>query len=167
VCGPGAPCNCDLGKTHRLALDYRLTGLTERPLGRLETPVIDLTSGWVHEGTRPPWLGPISVGRFRVPVAGARFDRHHHDDHEIWLVHRGKAKVLTDGVAHYVQAGDVVITQAGDAHDILEVYQDLEGFFVETGYPPGGRAGHQYNLEQERLGHAVECSPLPADFPAR
>ncbi len=84
-----------------------------------------------------------------------------------WLVHRGRAKVLTDGVPLYIQAGDVVITQAGDPHDILEVYQELEGFFVETGYPPGGRAGYQYNFGHERLGHVVECAPLPADFPSR
>jgi hypothetical protein len=70
-------------------------------------------------------------------------------------------------VPHYVQAGDVVITRAGDPHDILEVYEELEGFFVETGYPAGGRAGHQHSFDQERLGHPVECVPLPADFPAR
>ena len=149
MCGPGAPCNCDLGKTHRLALDYRLTGLTERPLGRLETPVFDLTSGWVHQGTRPALARShllsavfefLSLVRASTAIITTitRF----------WLVHRGKAKVFTDGVAHYVQAGDVVITQAGDAHDILEVYEDLEGFFVETGLPSGrpSRSSVQFGI---------------------
>ena len=84
-----------------------------------------------------------------------------------WLVHQGKAKVLTDGAAHYVQGGDAVITQAGDSHDVLEVYEDLEGFFVEMGHPAGGRAGHQHYFEYERRGHPVEWAPLPPDFPAR
>ena len=32
-------------------------------------------------------------------------------------------------------AGDIVLTQAGDSHDVVEVYEDLRGFFVETGHP--------------------------------
>jgi mannose-6-phosphate isomerase-like protein (cupin superfamily) len=130
-------------------------------------PVFDLTSEWVNPDNRPAWLATTAIGRFRVPKDAARFDRHHHDDHELWLIVRGKAKVLTDGVEHYVQSGDVVITRAGDPHDILEVYEELEGFFVETGHPSGGRVGHLHDSDEDRSGHRVIPLPLPPDFPAR
>jgi len=130
-------------------------------------PVFDLTSGWVNPDCRPAWLGVTAIGRFALPAKGARFDRHHHDDHELWLIVRGKAKVVTEQSEHYVQAGDVVMTQAGDAHDIVEIYEELEGFFVETGHPPGGRPGHLYDTDDERLGHDVRWRPLPSDFPVR
>jgi mannose-6-phosphate isomerase-like protein (cupin superfamily) len=100
-------------------------------------------------------------------MSGARFDRHHHDDHELWLITKGRAKVFTDGGEAYVQTGDVVMTRAGDPHDVLEVYEELEGIFVETGHPRGGRTGHLYDNDRDRLGHDVLALPLPADFPLR
>ena len=130
-------------------------------------PILDTSEGWWNPETRPDWLAVTAVGRFSVAIDGARFERHHHDDHELWLIHAGKAKILTDGLEHYVQAGDVVLTQAGDSHDFLEVYERIEGFFVETGYPKAGRVGHLYRDAADAEGHDVPALPLPADFPAR
>ena len=97
----------------------------------------------------------------------ADFTRHHHDDHELWFIAEGKAKVLTDQAEHYVQAGDIVLTQAGDSHDVVEVYEDLRGFFVETGHPGGGRAGHLHACDADAVGHDVPAFAVPSDFPAR
>ncbi|MGA1836586.1 AraC family ligand binding domain-containing protein [Herbiconiux sp. 11R-BC] len=122
---------------------------------------------WLNPDNRPEWCEIGTVGRFAVPVEGGRFDRHHHDDHEIWFISAGKAKILTDGAERYVQAGDIVVTQAGDTHDVVEVYESITGFFTETGHPAGGRTGHLHASEQDAAGHAVPARPLPADFPAR
>lgn len=100
-------------------------------------------------------------------VGGGRFDRHYHDDHELWIITKGMAKVVTDGVEHLVQPGDLVMTPAGEVHDVLEVYEDLEGYFVETGHPAGGRTGHLYACDDDRLGHEVPARPLPASFVVR
>jgi mannose-6-phosphate isomerase-like protein (cupin superfamily) len=131
------------------------------------TPVFDLTTGWLSPQARPEWLACTGIGLFSVPSEGGRFDRHFHEDDELWLITRGKAKIFSDGTEHYVQAGDVVVTRAGDTHDVVEVYEALEGFFVETGHPAGGRPGHLHRLEGERAGHAVPVRELPDDFPPR
>lgn len=144
------------------------TGRPPVGLGRLEdaTPVFDLTSSWINPDTRPSWLQIVALGRFRV-APGGRFDRHYHDDHELWIVTHGKAKISTEGLECFVQAGDLVMTPAGEIHDVLEVYEELAGFFIETGHPAGGRAGHQHECEEDRAGHEVPGRPLPASFPAR
>ncbi|MGX5682693.1 AraC family ligand binding domain-containing protein [Schumannella luteola] len=117
---------------------------------------------WLNPDTRPDWCEIGSIGRFAVPLEGGRFERHHHDDHEVWLIWEGKAKILVDGEERYVQAGDIVLTQAGDIHDIVEVYETVRGFFLESGHPAGGRIGHL-----DGVAHDVPGLPVPADFPVR
>ncbi len=46
------------------------------------------------------------------------------------------------GELQYVQAGDIVLTKAGEFHDFVEVYEPVTGFFTEIGVPAGGRTGH-------------------------
>lgn len=130
-------------------------------------PVFDLTSTWLHAGTRPDWLETTGVGRFHLDTAGARFERHHHDDHEMWFIVSGKCMVESEGVRSYVQAGDLVVTQAGATHDVVELYETVEGLFIETGTPHPTSGGHLYADESDRGGHDVPVLPLPADFPAR
>ena len=130
-------------------------------------PVFDLTTGWVNPANRPPWSALSAVGRFRVPAGGGRFDRHYHRTDEIWLIDSGKAKVVTDGSEHYVQGGDVVVTQAGDTHDFVEVYEEVRGYFVEMGPPRPGQSGHLHRDPADAEGHAVPLRSEPADFPAR
>ncbi|MGO3886604.1 MAG: AraC family ligand binding domain-containing protein, partial [Mycetocola sp.] len=102
---------------------------------------------WLHPGDRPDWCEIGTIGRFSIPFGGGRFDRHHHDDHEIWFIAAGKGKVAVGDTEHYVSAGDIVLIQAGLDHDIVEVYEPLSGFFTETGHPGGGRVGHLHRTE--------------------
>lgn len=128
--------------------------------------VIRTTEHAMGEGNRPEWCKVTSAGMFRVPAEGGHFDCHYHDCNEYWLIFRGKAKVQSEGRSYYVKAGDILCTKAGDEHDILEIYEDLEGFWFEDATPPGGRIGHLHRDEVKTKGHAVTSAPLPADFPA-
>jgi len=129
-------------------------------------PVVRTSDKALQAGNRPDWCTSTSAGVFRVPAAGGRFDRHYHDFHEYWLVFRGKAKVLSEGVEHYVKAGDIVCTHAGDEHDVLEVYEDLEAFWFEDPCPEGGRVGHLHRDPSLAAGHHVPHRPVPEDFPS-
>ena len=123
------------------------------------------TGTWLNPDNRPEWAQIATIGRFAIGLEGGRFDQHFHDDHEIWFIREGKAKILTDGEERYVQSGDIILTQAGDTHDFLEVYEPVTGFFTETGHPAGGRVGHLHASDADAAGHDVPARPLPADFP--
>jgi len=114
---------------------------------------------------RPSWCQVSGIGAFRIRP-GATFDPHHHDHPEYWLIYEGKGKVSVAGETYYVQAGDVVCTPTGAVHDLLEIYEEIEGFYVEEPLPPDGRLGHLHRPEQDPPEHAVPLVPLPQDFPA-
>jgi len=128
-------------------------------------PVIRTSERAMVAGNRPDWCAVTSAGIFRLPFANGRFDCHYHDCHEYWLVSRGKAKVLTEGRTFYVKPGDIVCTRAGDEHDVVEVYEDLEAFWFEDATPDGGRIGHLHRDAGKAKGHAVPGLPVPEDFP--
>jgi mannose-6-phosphate isomerase-like protein (cupin superfamily) len=128
-------------------------------------PVIRTSEHVLEQGNRPDWSAVTSAGVFRVPVDGGRFDCHYHDCHEYWLIFEGKAKVVTEGVEYYVKPGDIVCTEAGQEHDVVEVYEDLAGFWFEDATPEGGRIGHLHRDAEKANGHPVRYEPLPADFP--
>ena len=129
-------------------------------------PVIRTSQGAMQAGNRPDWCQVTSAGVFCISASGGRFDRHFHDFHEYWLVFRGKAKILTEGVEYYVKSGDIVCTHSGVEHDVLEVYEDLEAFWFEDPCPAGGRIGHLHRNSDLANGHPVACLPVPADFPS-
>jgi len=128
-------------------------------------PVIKTSDKAMGKGNRPEWSGVTSAGVFRVPVADGRFDCHYHDCHEYWLIFRGKAKVMSEGCLFHVKPGDIVCTEAGDEHDVVEVYEDLEAFWFEDTTPAGGRVGHLHRDADKAKGHAVPGLPVPEDFP--
>ncbi|MEM7132529.1 MAG: cupin domain-containing protein [Chloroflexota bacterium] len=129
-------------------------------------PVIRTSEKRMGKGNRPEWSGVTSAGIFRVPTEGGRMDCHYHDCNEYWLIFNGKAKIRSEGKEYYVKPGDIVCTEAGDEHDILEVYEDLEAFWFEDATPEGGRIGHLHKDEEKAKGHPVPALPLPKDFPA-
>ena len=129
-------------------------------------PVVRTSEGMLCEGNRPEWCQVTSAGIFRVPAEGGRFDCHYHDFPEYWLIYKGKAKVMSEGKEYYVKAGDIVCTNAGVEHAVLEVYEALEGFWFEEPCPEGGRTGHLHRDPEKAKGFLVPAKPLPPDFPA-
>lgn len=120
--------------------------------------------GHMGANNRPDWCELVGLGMFRMGP-DSRFDRHFHDSPEYWLFYKGQGKVSVGDETYYVQAGDVVATPAGSAHDIIEIYEDLEGFYFEEKVPEGGRIGHLYEDPSHADGHQVPLVPLPDDFP--
>lgn len=119
----------------------------------------------IASDNRPSWCDAAGIGVFRIRP-GAIFDPHLHDSTEYWLIYEGKAKIAVGDSAFYAQAGDVVCSPAGAVHDILELYEEIEAFYLEEPLPPGGRAGHLHVDEEDRRGHPIPLVALPADFPA-
>ena len=128
-------------------------------------PVIRTSEKSMGQGNRPAWSGVTSAGIFHVARGGRRFDCHYHDCHEYWLIYKGKAKVLSEGLTYYVKPGDIVCTEAGEEHDVLEIYEDLEAFWFEDVTPPGGRTGHLHRSDGKAKGHPVLEAAIPEDFP--
>jgi mannose-6-phosphate isomerase-like protein (cupin superfamily) len=129
-------------------------------------PVIHTSNASMNAGNRPQWSAVTAAGIFRVAADGSgSFDCHFHDCHEYWLIFKGRAKVVTEGVEHYVKPGDIVCTKAGDEHDIVEVYDELEAFYFEDRTEPGDRTGHLHNSPDKAVGHPVPVRPLPENFP--
>jgi uncharacterized protein YjlB len=127
-------------------------------------------AGETHLGpeTKPDWCQMVSGGFFSMPGEGGEHDCHYHEYNELYLVCRGKAKILNAGVEVYVQARDIVCIKAGDEHDILEVYggEDFELFWLYEPGPVGARLGHLHRSAEKAQPHPVPATPVPADFPA-
>ncbi len=97
---------------------------------------------------KPDWLQTSTFGLFHVPKGNpAQFDLHYHDADEIWYIVQGHARILTEGVEHKVGPGDMVCTGMGDEHHILEVYDDLLGFYLEGKLEGLKRRGHLHRDE--------------------
>ena len=128
-------------------------------------PVVRTTEKRLDRNDWPEWCNVTSAGVFRVRTENGYSDCHYHDCNEYWLIFKGKAKIRSEGKEYYVMAGDIVCIKAGDEHDVLEVYEDLEGFWFEEATPPGGGVGHLHRDPEKAKGHPVPARPLPADFP--
>ncbi len=63
---------------------------------------------------------------------------------------------MSEGIEYRVGPGDIVCTQAGEEHDVLVVYEDLEAFFWEDALQAGGRTGHLHRSPDLKSGHDVE-----------
>jgi len=97
---------------------------------------------------KPKWLKTSALGVFRVPRGDpAEFDLHYHDADEIWYIVEGRARILTEGVEHEVGPGNIVCTGMGDEHHILEVYEEILGFFLEGELEGLKRPGHLHRDE--------------------
>jgi hypothetical protein len=117
--------------------------------------------------TAPDWCKTPSAGFFRLAREGGEHDCHYHEYNELYLVARGKAKILNAGRESYVQACDIVCIRAGDEHDILEVYgnEDLELFWLYEPGPAGGALGHLHRSPEKAQPHPVPSNRVPHDFP--
>jgi uncharacterized protein YjlB len=117
--------------------------------------------------TKPDWCQLPSAGFFRMPRKGGEHDRHYHEFNELYLVARGKAKILNGGREAYVKPHDIVCIKAGDEHDILEVYgdEDFELFWLYEPGPKNARLGHLHRSPESARPHPVPALPVPPDFP--
>jgi cupin domain len=126
--------------------------------------VVHLGEGHMGANNRPDWCKIVGMGAFRIKP-DAMFDRHFHDSPEYWMFYEGKGKVTVGDETFYVNAGDVVCTPPGSSHDIVEIYEELEGFYLEEPLPEGGTIGHQHEGERDSVGHRIPLVALPDDFP--
>lgn len=106
---------------------------------------------------RPSWSPLTAVGIFRVRAVEGKFDRHYHDCDEYWLIFRGRARVMSEGVEYLVGPGDIVCTEAGNEHDVLAVEGELEAYYLEDRLLPEGRTGHLHRTAEDALGHEVRA----------
>jgi mannose-6-phosphate isomerase-like protein (cupin superfamily) len=103
---------------------------------------------------RPSWSDVTSAGTFEVEPEG-RFDRHHHDCDEYWLIFAGRGLVLVGEEIHGVEQGDIVCIRTGVDHDVLGVLDTIRAFWFEGATPPGGRVGHLHRTREASAGHPV------------
>jgi mannose-6-phosphate isomerase-like protein (cupin superfamily) len=113
----------------------------------------------ISPDARPSWSDVTSAGIFRVEPDG-RFDLHYHDCDEYWLIFAGRARVTVGSGTYTVEPGDIVCTPTGTEHDVVGVYETLEGFCFEARTPEGGRVGHLHRTPEAAQGHDV---PLLTD----
>jgi mannose-6-phosphate isomerase-like protein (cupin superfamily) len=66
----------------------------------------------------------LSVGTYSIPAAGDD-DQTPHSEDEIYVVTRGRARLVTDDGDSDVQPGDVIYVPAGEAHRFVDVTEDL------------------------------------------
>jgi hypothetical protein len=131
--------------------------------------VIHTQDGALRAPDKPHWCQTPSAGYFRMAKEGGTHDCHYHDYNELYLICRGKAKILKDGKVYYVKAQDIVCITAGDEqHDILEVYgdEDFELFWLYEPGPECGRLGNLHRSPEKAEAYPVPAKPIPSDFPA-
>lgn len=98
----------------------------------------------------------FSAGTFVIRGDGtARFDRHHHEYTEMWLIAAGHGAVTLDDTEYEVGGGDIIITPAGIEHDIVAVTDEMTIFWVSFDLPAGGSTEHLHRETQHAEKHLV------------
>ena len=69
-------------------------------------------------------------------------DNHYHDCDEFWIIVEGEAVAVSEGTFFHVQAGDCVLTGAGDHHDMPDVTSPVRAVFFETTLLGAKQTGH-------------------------
>ena len=77
---------------------------------------------------------------------------HYHDCDEFIFMNRGNCVVRSEGIVYTLQKGDVLVTRMGDEHEVLEILEDTEYFWLETEMRGRKRTGH---LHRETDGDPV------------
>ena len=97
----------------------------------------------------PEWLRWSNFGRGLVNHAD-ELERHFHDADEYWLVWSGRARVLSEGQEYEIGPGDILVTQMGEEHDILEIIEGpLRTFWIEDELRGRKRPGHLHRPEDD------------------
>jgi mannose-6-phosphate isomerase-like protein (cupin superfamily) len=69
-------------------------------------------------------VADLSVGTYSIPAGGVD-DQSPHDEDEIYVVWRGRARLETADGSAAVAPGSVVYVPAGEAHRFTDVQEDL------------------------------------------
>ena len=89
-----------------------------------------------------------SFGIF-VRRRGENTERHYHDCDEWWIITAGHALIAGEGYEAEVERGDMVYTPRGQQHEIVEVYRDLEGVYIEGPLHGERRRGHLHREDED------------------
>ncbi len=108
----------------------------------------------IDEENRPPWADLTSAGTFRIEPED-RYDPHYHAGHEYWLISRGRGVVELDGERHKLEGGDILAIERGRVHDIVGLWEPLEGFWFEGPVPSGESGGHIHRAPEDAEGHVI------------
>jgi len=66
----------------------------------------------------------LSVGTYSIPAGGVD-DQTPHTEDEIYVVQRGRARLVTDSGEAEVGPGAVIFVPAGEGHRFVDVTEDL------------------------------------------
>ena len=69
-------------------------------------------------------VADLSVGTYSIPAGGAD-DQTPHTEDEIYVVTRGRARLVTETGEAHVGPGDVIFVPAGEAHRFMDITEDL------------------------------------------
>jgi mannose-6-phosphate isomerase-like protein (cupin superfamily) len=123
----------------------------------------------VDDRNRPWWSDIGSAGNFQISpetdfrggfdedgvrwVMG-RFDPHYHEADEYWLIHKGRGRVKIGDDIYEFKAGDIVCIERGTVHDIVGLYETVEGFWFITS-AAAGLADHLWRTPEDEYGHVI------------
>ncbi len=80
----------------------------------------------------------LSLGTYSIP-AGGLDDQTPHTEDEIYVVHAGRATLVTPSGTAAVEPGSVIFVPAGETHTFADVTEDL-ALLVVFAPPYGSRA---------------------------
>jgi mannose-6-phosphate isomerase-like protein (cupin superfamily) len=66
----------------------------------------------------------LSVGTYSIPAGGSD-DQTPHNEDEIYVVQRGRARLVAGGGSVHVGPGSVVYVPAGEVHRFTDIAEDL------------------------------------------
>jgi mannose-6-phosphate isomerase-like protein (cupin superfamily) len=123
----------------------------------------------ITDADRPPWASITSAGSFRIEpetdwpardeggrayVMG-RFDPHYHDGDEYWLISSGRGVIKIEDETFDFAPGDIICIERGKLHDVVGVYETVDGFWFQPLSPSGQPTGHMHRRPEDAEGHPV------------
>jgi len=86
-------------------------------------------SGHTHHWVDQLRVADLSVGTYSIAAGGTDPQAPHTED-ELYVVTRGRARLVGDGGAVEVEPGSVVYVPAGEAHRFVDVTEDFATLVV-------------------------------------
>ena len=69
-------------------------------------------------------------------------EMHYHDCDEFVFMVSGRVLMRSEGIDYTLGPGDVLVTRAGDEHQLMEILEDTVYFWAETELKGQKRPGH-------------------------